>query len=412
MRLKSIEQYHTLFLGLITFVICAFPKLTTLAIVLLAVGVVVLHVKKKISWSFNLASIALITLYLAYLVGIAFAEDTANGLKYAEYKMSLLIIPLLLSFKPNFELSLKGPVTGLIAGTIVASIIGIIHSCQCYLEHPWFLYCFSSSHISPVHHPSYFAAFLFIASLGAWKGYKEKWNGFNLTYVVIYILFALVMYFMCLTLAGMIFLALFISGIVIYTIYKKYGKLLTLGVVVITPILLYFLMINVPVVSNEFNTTKNSFIEYAENPTRFLENRAKEEQIPGNQVRLIMWTVTFELILEHPFGVGTGDVDHHLFKRLEEYGFDELVQKDLNPHNQYLQTTLEIGIVGLLILLFFIGYTLYLSIKYRSLLLFILIAGFAFNSLFESFLQRQSGIVFYAFWVPLVVVYLRQGRGD
>ena len=45
----------------------------------------------------------------------------------------------------------------------------------------------------------------------------------------------------------------------------------------------------------------------------------------------------------------------HWYPYLLQYGFDQLVADDLNPHNQYLQTTLEIGIIGLLLLLGFIG---------------------------------------------------------
>jgi hypothetical protein len=44
----------------------------------------------------------------------------------------------------------------------------------------------------------------------------------------------------------------------------------------------------------------------------------------------------------------------------------------------------------------------------KSLLLLVLVTGFAFNALFESFFQRQSGIVFYSFWIPLLVMYVNQ----
>jgi O-antigen ligase len=405
MYLKSLEQYHTIFLGLITFVICAFPKMTSLAIILLAIGIILFHLKKKVSWDFNLTSLSLIILYLTYLFGIIFAEDTANGLKYAEYKISLLIIPLLFSIKPNFEFSLKGPVTGLILGTILVSGIGILHSYECYTEHPWLKYCLTSSNISPLHHPSYFSAFLFFAIISAWFGYKQKWFGYNYIFVILYISFALIMYFLCLSMAGIIFLSLFLCGIILNLLYKKFGRNITIITLLIIPYTLYFVISNTPGISNEFKGASTSFRNYVNNPSEFLEKITQEETITGNQVRIVMWSVTTELFIEHPFGVGTGDVDFYINKRLTNYGFHELVKKDLNPHNQYLQTALEIGVVGLFILLFFIGYTLFLSIKHRSLLLFVLITGFAFNSLFESFLQRQSGIVFYAFWIPLILLY-------
>jgi hypothetical protein len=42
----------------------------------------------------------------------------------------------------------------------------------------------------------------------------------------------------------------------------------------------------------------------------------------------------------------------------------------------------------------------------KSLLLLALVSGFVFNSLFESFLQRQSRSVFYPIWVSLILVHL------
>jgi hypothetical protein len=43
-------------------------------------------------------------------------------------------------------------------------------------------------------------------------------------------------------------------------------------------------------------------------------------------------------------------------------------------------------------------------------MLLILSASLAFNGLFESMLQRQSGIVFYSFWSVLLVVWSFQNQ--
>jgi O-antigen ligase len=130
----------------------------------------------------------------------------------------------------------------------------------------------------------------------------------------------------------------------------------------------------------------------------------------GNEVRLVMWTVTLEEIAKHPLGVGTGNVDAHLSQRLKQYGQLDLAKQDehdaiqYNPHNQFLQTGLEIGLFGLFVLLFFIVQTWRLARTYKSYLLMAVVASLVVNSLFESMLQRQSGIVFYAFWICLLTV--------
>jgi hypothetical protein len=46
----------------------------------------------------------------------------------------------------------------------------------------------------------------------------------------------------------------------------------------------------------------------------------------------------------------------------------------------------------------------------KNWMLLILSASLAFNGLFESMLQRQSGIVFYSFWSVLLVVWSFQNQ--
>lgn len=404
MKQVSFGQIFSIYLGLFAFGTIVLPKLVTLLVLVLLVLIVTGYIRKEMSWKLNRPGIFLMLLYLAYLVGVFFAHELSNGLKYAEYKLSLFVIPLLLSIKPKFELRFQWSVIGLIFGTLVVAGIGIASSCNCYERHQWLLYCFSSSYISPVHHPSYFAAFLLFAAVGAWHGYRKHWKGFSWFTVIPYTLFALVFYFLCLSLAGLLFLGMLLVGLFVYSVYKKLGKWVALSVLLLGPVLLYAVLDALPGIQDDVRATKKGLSEYVSDSHAFLVKRLDDPEIPGNQKRLVMWTVTTELILEHPFGVGTGNVDEYLFGRLEKYGFHQLVEDDLNPHNQYLQTTLEIGIVGLLLLLGFIGSCMYLAIKYRNFLLLVLISGLAFNMLFESIFQRQSGIVFYAFWIPMMTL--------
>ncbi|WP_430404645.1 O-antigen ligase family protein [Fluviicola sp.] len=405
MKQISFGHFFSIYLGLFSFGTLVFPKLVAPLVILLFVLIIAGYIKKEISWRWNAPGIFMMLLYLTYLVGIFFAHELSNGLKYAEYKLALLAIPLLLSIKPKFELKLHWSLVGLILGTLVVIGIGIVSSCNCYNQHAWLLYCFSSSYVSPVHHPSYFSGFLLFATAGAWIGYRKSRKGFSIYAVVAYSIITSFFYFLCLSLAGMLFLGMVLIGLVVYYIHKKWGKWTALSIIVLGPVLLFLVLGKLPGIKDDVALTKKGLLEYISSPKAFLNKRVNDPEIPGNQKRLVMWTVTSELILEHPFGVGTGNVDEYLFARLDKYGFHQLVKDDLNPHNQYLQTTLEIGVLGLLILLALISSCIYIAIKYRSFLLLLLISGLAFNMLFESMLQRQSGVVFYAFWISIVVLY-------
>ena len=120
---------------------------------------------------------------------------------------------------------------------------------------------------------------------------------------------------------------------------------------------------------------------------------------------MIMWRVTADKIKEKPFGVGTGNIDDNLTQILNENGYEELAVKEYNPHNQYLQTTLEIGIQGLAILLMLFISGLIFALRTKNWILLLLISAFMFNAFFESMFQRESGIVFFSFWLCILMVY-------
>jgi O-antigen ligase len=82
-------------------------------------------------------------------------------------------------------------------------------------------------------------------------------------------------------------------------------------------------------------------------------------------------------------------------------GFSYGIAEMLNAHNQYLETLLDIGWLGLALLLGLLGYGLVWGWRQNKLLaLFMLISILAFAT--ESYLEAQKGIVFFTlFWTIL-----------
>ena len=95
-------------------------------------------------------------------------------------------------------------------------------------------------------------------------------------------------------------------------------------------------------------------------------------------------------------GTGIGDRNDVLVKYYEE---NNLPCGDLNSHNQFIDTTISIGILGLLSLLSYFIVPIILSIKNRqynfAFLLFLFMI--AFNSIFEAVFESQTGILFFNF---------------
>jgi O-antigen ligase len=123
----------------------------------------------------------------------------------------------------------------------------------------------------------------------------------------------------------------------------------------------------------------------------------------STNIRIIIWKSSVHLIKENFwFGVGTGDVTDELVKDYSNNSFNIGIKKRYNAHNQYLQVWLAYGLVGFS--LFTLSFAMYWQMAIKNFdviyLIFLLIMTIVF--LTESYLQTQSGVVFFAFFNTLL----------
>lgn len=132
----------------------------------------------------------------------------------------------------------------------------------------------------------------------------------------------------------------------------------------------------------------------------------------GNQARLILWTISGEIIAAHPLGVGISGLDLEMSRKLHVLGFHEMAAKHWNPHNQFLQLTAEIGWLGLLLFISILIAIARLAWQRKDQLLGFLLLSLVLNSLFESMLQRQSGIVFYLLFLSAFIAIITYSKNE
>jgi O-antigen ligase len=72
------------------------------------------------------------------------------------------------------------------------------------------------------------------------------------------------------------------------------------------------------------------------------------------------------------------------------------MNQKLNAHNQYLQTFISIGIIGLIILLYMLVFPAIRAFQQKDFIFMIFLAVFAVNIMLESMLENQAGVIFYA----------------
>ena len=395
------NQLLSISLAIVAFIQVVFPSIIALAILILFVVVIKGWISKAIKFKFYPLSFLFVLFYLAYAIGVFYTHNESLAWKYLEYKLSFLIFPLLLSFRlKEGKLELNKIMLGFTIGVVIIMIYGLINSIICHLSGG--VSCFVTVKISPVHHPSYFDAFLIFSMTASVLGTIKKWQFYSWKWVIPLLVFGFIFHLYSLSLAALLFLIFVIGILILCYIYKKLGLKALIISLVLAPLAFYFCVTKVSFVRGEWNSAVWFAEKYLENPEEFLKSRTTG--ITGSEQRLIMWTVAVQEFKENPWGVGTANVDEVLGSRLLKTGQFYLAKKKLNPHNQYLQTGVELGIFGLLIFLLIIIYGIYYSLKTKNWLLLILIANLAFNCLFESMLQRQSGVVFYTFWLSLLVL--------
>jgi O-antigen ligase len=403
------HRYYQLALGLFAGLFFVAPKLVGLGVVLLILVLLLGAVLKHLVFRFRPMFLLPVALYLAYLTGILFTNHPVLANGYAESKLSFLIFPVIFSFVPKNGIQLRGSIIGAAIGIVITGIIGILNSMEVFRSGGGLISSFLSVNISPLHHPSYFATSILVITFGLWYFYKEKESWISLKWLVPFTLFATVIFILCLSLAAMLFLTLVFIVLILSFIRSRWGKVPFIAVLVMAPLLVWGLLSFLPGIRDEVNNTKVSVGKFLKSPEGFVIGKPGDKT--GNEVRLVMWTVTCYEIMDHPFGVGTGNVDEHLSERLEHYGQKDLAKQDenggirYNPHNQFLQTALEIGVPGMLLLIAFIVGTLWIAHSRKDPFFQVLVYSLLINSLFESMLQRQSGIIFYSFWICLMVVY-------
>lgn len=403
----QIESVYEYLLGAALACFCFAPKSISLFVILLVVFTAVQVVRKQMKFVFSPVFLTFVLLYAAYAVGVLFTDHLGDALGYLEKKLVLVLFPLLFSFRFQRRLDLKPITLGLVVGIIILTVLSVIHGIKTYYLTYDFNNSFGSTSYSYIHHPTYFAAMATISWLLVREGVRQKWKYFNHWILGVYFLFTCANLLFCFSFASLLFFFLLVGIILIQYFYQKLPRLwfsVMLVFVPIVPVAAYYGNIHVQI---EMDEALQDIKEYAQNPNSVFKTVRTSKS--GNQIRLLMWTVSTQEFLEHPMGCGTANFDDRLGQRLTDHELADHAALKYNPHNQFLQVAVEIGVIGLLIFLSIFVCYFRMAWKYRFGLLFWLTFNLAFNSLFESMFQRQSGIVFYVLLFCIFTVYL-QGR--
>ncbi|KAB8152149.1 hypothetical protein EZY14_015565 [Kordia sp. TARA_039_SRF] len=122
--------------------------------------------------------------------------------------------------------------------------------------------------------------------------------------------------------------------------------------------------------------------------------------------RFHIWSSTTDIIKENMFlGVGVGDYQVALDKQYFLTGFDKGIDEKFNCHNQYLQTFLSVGLIGLISLLSIFFFILKKGVQTQLFLPFYFLIGISILMFFDAVLILQHGVYFFSFFAAIFLKF-------
>ncbi|MFB6257496.1 MAG: O-antigen ligase family protein [Flavobacteriales bacterium] len=346
--------------------------------------------------------------FLLYLVGTAYTDHFSEALFDLQKKIGFLFFPLLFLFMPAMkEKEGKRVLFAFVLGCCVAAILGFIQALVNFYGHSdhHLQYLYGGYFAFEVHRGYLAIYFLFGASAALWlinnKRKGDPWIGRKQLLVPAFLL-VLVALFMTASRSSILVLPVLVLLIVFRDIKGswrfRWGLLGILFAALIALLILF---------PKNYQRLKESYRTVVE-----VASGKGVEEVETGKMRLKVWSVGSGIFLDHWLkGMGTGDDDKALEKKYRGQGWDMGEFRGMDVHCQYLQTGIALGIPGILLLVGILFRTL--LVGYRSnLLLLVMGTVLLVTAFFESVLERQAGILFFACFLPFMAVGWNYGKEE
>lgn len=405
MNLKTkviVDKFIIFSIIIICFSIFLPPFFKSISITLLIFSILGAFFTKTYTPKLNLNKdfLLLFFFFFLHIIGIFYSSNKDFAFFDIQVKMPMLILPIIFLFIPKNFLSKDKLLTyslaiiiGLVLTIFYCFILGIIRAIN--NSTPLISEIFYTK-LSAGFHPSYLSLFAVVVLILTYKIPLNKFINATKSNLIKIAIIALISVFLVMlnSRAGLLILIIAYLWILFDMFFIKKSRLYAIITFIIILVSALF------IINSEFLSMRysNAIEDFSKN------DNIKHETSSVSQ-RAFIYSNAWNLVSDNlVFGVGTGDVKSTL---------EELYKKEnihfysyLNAHNQYLQTTIALGLLGLLnlVLVFLFPMIKMLKKKEYFLLITFILIGFSF--LFESMLERSMGVYFFSLIYVLSNSYL------
>ena len=375
---------------------------------------IIQRVKKSFSSKYFTA---FILFYGLHLIGLIYTKNINTGLFKLQVKLSLIIFPLIIFSSGDYLVKRRDNILqSFVYGNLVASIMCLVlafyHSFhnggdelfntavwpsakdwsfvrQVLAGYSYFSYTWLSTFI----HVSYFSTYILLGLFYIYSKLINHWAELVSLRRVLYIFIAVFFLLMILLLQSRAAI-IALSGLILYEVLYQVLRPGRTGLKIVIAVIFIVLISGVIYNSGRFATLKNGAQEMSFN------------QLKKDNLRLLMWEKSMDIIKDNfLFGVGTGDVKDAILNAYDQKTKEATKGEFYNSHNEFLETTVRLGIIGGGVLLTILLMPFFNKSNYRDnrlLIAFLIII--ILNFLFESMLDRLNGVSFFSFFYCLLIL--------
>lgn len=398
-------------------VLCAFcialpPFFKSMSLALLALvllfGGELFKIKYSLKQIVNLKNplLWLVALYIVYGVGMLWSEDLKYGLNDLIIKLPLLIVPVLCFFLPKRFVTRKR--LWIYSSAFIAGLLVVLFEClikglaNAFSGEGFAIEYIFYTRLSGGYHVTYLSLFCLVALFVLYKIPLSKLFSIDskTSFVIKGMLFVVLDVFLILLSARIAFIGMILlhAGIAfdLFVFRKQYLKSLYL----------LLLIVSVIVLSSNIKTFNQRYENIEQKIATEQQGKEKKYSDSISQRTFIYSNISDLIKRSWLFGFGTGDSRN----ALENFYSEKNVSfgRYLNAHNQFLQTAVATGVVGLLCLLMcFVSYVFGFLRKNTYVFLFA-VAVIGLFMMTEAILERQAGVHFCAFAFCWFASFLRK----
>ncbi len=341
--------------------------------------------------------------YLLYAFSVLYSENWNHAYNKMQTMMALFFVPLVMATSKSLRpKDLKYFLLIFVFSCWVASF-WCLNNALVHFSQSGDASAFFYTKFSVIYHPAYMAMYAsFAVGVALFYFFKKKRKKIIIDVFICFVILWFTLFIMLLNAkAGFVVL---ITTFIIMAFFgwRKYGQLRKV----------MFLLSAVFLLSASFVMVIPQSMQRVKAVTQDVSyNREKETAQPkvkteSISARVAVWKASLNIIKRNwAFGVGIGDSKDVLLDYYKDNNLTNALSKELNSHNQFLQTAMATGILGLIWLISYFWVPFWKAKKQHNSIYLVFLIGFVLSIMVESMFETQAGVFYFAYLNSLLFFF-------